>query len=72
MPDVMDQVQEQIDEFQADALAEHKRRTAFIKASLETCCICGDEIPQARREAMPGCCKCITCQSEWESMHGRG
>ena len=72
MPDEMDRIQAANDEFQADALAEHYRRTFAVKASLDTCCVCGGEIPEARQIAMPGCCKCIVCQTEWEHMHGRG
>jgi len=27
---------------------------------------CGDEIPEARREKVPGCTRCIICQTELE------
>jgi phage/conjugal plasmid C-4 type zinc finger TraR family protein len=27
------------------------------------CIECGDEIPEARRKALPGACTCISCQS---------
>lgn len=72
MPDEMDRVQEQSEQILADILGEHKRKTYVTSASLDTCCVCGDSIPEARQKAMPGVCKCIVCQSEWESMHGRG
>jgi len=32
----------------------------------ETCLECGGIIPQARREAVPGCDLCINCQREFE------
>ena len=55
---------------------ETRERTAAIKsarASLgngkgrETCQACGEDIPQARRDAMPACRLCIACQREWET-----
>jgi phage/conjugal plasmid C-4 type zinc finger TraR family protein len=30
------------------------------------CLDCGEEIPEARRAAVPGCLRCITCQTIWE------
>lgn len=30
--------------------------------SLEFCDTCGDEIPEARRVAVPGCTQCIHCK----------
>jgi len=71
MPDDMDRVQELSEQILEDALNEHRRRTYTTGASLENCCICEKEIPEARRQAMPGCCKCIACQTEYEQMHGR-
>ncbi len=35
----------------------------------ELCQICEEPIPQARREAMSGCCHCVGCQREIEA-HG--
>jgi phage/conjugal plasmid C-4 type zinc finger TraR family protein len=68
MPDEMDLVQERAEEFNATAL-ELQLQYRRTGASLKTCCVCGGDIPEARRLAMPGCIKCIECQSEWESMH---
>ena len=32
-----------------------------------TCCVdCGEEIPVARRHAVPGCRRCVACQMEHE------
>lgn len=58
-------VQEQIDASIADAV---KTARANIPAgkSLEHCEECGSQIPLARREAIPGVCLCILCQSELE------
>lgn len=41
-------------------ISDHMRRTS---EALENCAECGEPIPQARREAMPGCEHCIKCQS---------
>lgn len=71
MPDAMDLCQRINQELIDDALAGHKRRRP-IRASLEFCCICNDEIPEARRLALPGVVKCYKCQLEYEKMHGRG
>lgn len=30
--------------------------------SLESCETCGEDIPEARRVAVPGCTQCITCK----------
>ncbi len=32
----------------------------------ETCQDCGEEIPLARRQAMPGCNRCVICQTKHE------
>ena len=40
------------------------------KQSLAECADCGDDIPDARRLAAPGCTRCVACQTEHEN--GRG
>lgn len=35
--------------------------------SLDECEDCGDEIPEARRNAMKGCTRCIDCQELFDS-----
>lgn len=71
MPDDMDFCQQINEELRTDALAAHARRRP-MRDSLEFCCICNDEIPEARRLALPGVIKCYKCQLEYEKMHGRG
>jgi len=54
-----------------------RERTASIAAitsrprgkSLTHCLECGEQIPEARRLAVPGCELCITCQ-EWVERGG--
>ena len=56
-------VQQQIDDSIADAI---KRARAQLPAgpSLSHCEECGDAIPEARRQAVPGVRLCIECQAE--------
>ena len=56
-------VQEQIDASIKDAV-ELARSRLPKGESLPHCESCGNEIPQARREAMPGVRLCVQCQSE--------
>jgi phage/conjugal plasmid C-4 type zinc finger TraR family protein len=56
-------VQQQIDDSIADAI---QRVRAQLPAgdSLTHCEDCGDAIPEARRQAVPGVRLCVPCQSE--------
>ncbi len=56
-------VQEQIDSTVEDAL-QRIRSEMPQGESLKHCEECGADIPQARREALPGVRLCVTCQSE--------
>lgn len=71
MPDDMDLCQQINQELIDDAMAAHNRNRRPRRDSLEFCCVCSDEIPLARRSALPGVVKCLTCQIEYEKMHGR-
>lgn len=55
-------VQEQIDANVEDAVNSARSRLP-VGESLRYCEECGDEIPQARRDALPGVRRCVTCQS---------
>jgi phage/conjugal plasmid C-4 type zinc finger TraR family protein len=48
-----------------NAVANVRKKLAkqASEPSLEECQDCGEEIPQARREAVPGVKRCITCQN---------
>ncbi|MGH8273479.1 MAG: DksA/TraR family C4-type zinc finger protein [Gammaproteobacteria bacterium] len=63
-------VQEQIDASVEDALKSVRSRLPQGE-SLEYCEECGNEIPPARRKAMPGVRLCIACQEEADR-HSRG
>jgi phage/conjugal plasmid C-4 type zinc finger TraR family protein len=47
-----------------NAVADVQRRLAEQAAqpSLTECEDCGDDIPQARRQAIRGCTRCVWCQ----------
>lgn len=56
-------VQDQIDDTVADAV--QRARANMPAGDSETHCVeCGEEIPPARRRAMPGVRTCIACQAE--------
>ena len=56
-------VQDQIDASIEDAV-ERARSNLPAGDSLTHCGECGEEIPEARRKAVPGVRLCIKCQSE--------
>ncbi len=59
-------VQDQIDA-SLDEAVERARRRLVSGESARECAECGLEIPEARREAIPGVQFCIACQSELET-----
>jgi phage/conjugal plasmid C-4 type zinc finger TraR family protein len=56
-------VQDQIEDSIKDALAEARTRLPSGESFAE-CEVCGDEIPEKRRLALPGVRTCVACQSE--------
>jgi len=62
-------VQEQIDATVKDAI-ERARSHLPAGASLETCAQCGEQIPAARRAALPGVRLCVQCQSASDAEQG--
>lgn len=57
-------VGEQIEASINDELARLKARRAPMGESLKYCAECEEEIPAARRQAIPGVKLCIDCQQE--------
>jgi phage/conjugal plasmid C-4 type zinc finger TraR family protein len=55
-------VQDQIDDTVQDAVAAARARLAGGEGESH-CVECGEEIPEARRRAMPGAVTCVACQS---------
>ena len=55
-------VQDQIDDTVSDAVSAARARMPRGE-SAEFCDECGEEIPEKRREALPGVRTCVACQS---------
>ncbi|MET0309872.1 MAG: DksA/TraR family C4-type zinc finger protein [Sphingomonas sp.] len=70
-------VQDQIDDTVADAVQLARARMAGGEGETH-CEECGEEIPKARRRALPGARTCVPCQSardrkpEFSSFNRRG
>jgi phage/conjugal plasmid C-4 type zinc finger TraR family protein len=59
-------VQDQIDDTVMDGVM--RARSCMPTGESETHCLeCGEEIPQARRRALPGVRTCVTCQAARDS-----
>lgn len=57
-------VNEQIEASVNDELARMRARRAPVGESLTRCAECDEDIPEARRRAIPGVKLCIDCQQE--------
>lgn len=57
-------VNEQIEASITEELERMRARRAPVGESLSECAECGEDIPQARREALPGVKLCLDCASE--------
>jgi phage/conjugal plasmid C-4 type zinc finger TraR family protein len=68
MTDVSDLASDREEELRSDALQTMRRArdAACSQPSALTCIACGEPIPQARRDAVPGCQRCISCQQVLE------
>jgi phage/conjugal plasmid C-4 type zinc finger TraR family protein len=66
--DTIDDAQGCNEDFQAFCLKQQQigREPAVYTGS--DCVDCQEKIPEARRKASPGCCRCIGCQEEFEHM----
>lgn len=54
-----------VEELQRNAaLSAHRINRDAVSAT--HCSECGDELPEARRKAYPGCTMCVDCQGEME------
>jgi len=65
MADEIDRAQERDEFFRSLALGNHKTE-GITGISAAECIDCGEPIPRARRMAVPGCCRCVDCQAEFE------
>jgi len=69
MPDEADIAQAINEQHLQDALDNHRRRSdsRSITSGPRLCTDCEEEIPLKRREAVPGCTRCIDCQTLHEN-----
>lgn len=75
MTDPIDRAQE-LEERQRDTALRRQATRAGLAGktmadSASACQDCGDPIPEARRFAVPGCQRCVCCQSVTEQQKGR-
>ena len=69
MTDFFDRAQALELQLREDALRAQARRAGLAgktMADSATGCDCGALIPEARRKAVPGCQRCVKCQSIFE------
>lgn len=69
MADFADQAAAAADEYLRAALAGIGSPVGGDGEVFE-CVECGEEIPEARRKAVPGCIYCVTCQKMVENQGG--
>lgn len=67
MPDEIDRAQGINEDFQAYALDHNQRNREPANYTGANCVDCGEEIPEPRRKASPGCCRCLGCQTLHEN-----
>jgi phage/conjugal plasmid C-4 type zinc finger TraR family protein len=65
--DDIDRSQAVNEDFQAFALDLNRRSREPANYTGTNCVDCEEEIPQARREAQPGCKRCVACQTLHEN-----
>ncbi|HAK2952922.1 TPA: TraR/DksA family transcriptional regulator [Salmonella enterica] len=65
MMDEIDRDQE-FNERQLEATIAHSRTAITDKPSLYFCRLCGEAIPERRRQLVPGVSLCIDCQTDSE------
>jgi phage/conjugal plasmid C-4 type zinc finger TraR family protein len=64
-------VQDQIDDTVADAVKRARSHLPSGEAA-KYCAECGEEIPKARRQALPGTKTCVACQSVRDAASSAG
>lgn len=70
MTDDIDRAQDREQQLRADALRDQARRAGLagktMTDSATECMDCDALIPEARRWAVPGCQRCVKCQTIFE------
>lgn len=74
MSDDIDRAQAREQQLREDALRDHARRAGLqVKRMTDPateCTDCNAPIPEARRKAVPGCTRCVKCESAQELKKG--
>jgi phage/conjugal plasmid C-4 type zinc finger TraR family protein len=70
MGDVIDRAGEYTEKGLSARIQEIRRAAAGDDGLIE-CEDCGEEIPAARRRAVPGCRCCVECQQDREAFRGK-
>jgi phage/conjugal plasmid C-4 type zinc finger TraR family protein len=65
--DELDLAALQSEAFQTDALNQFKRHRQPDNNPGTACIDCEEEIPLRRRQAIPGCLRCVDCQQQHET-----
>ena len=63
MTDIIDKASENEAAFLAEALYKASKSSEYQGESNYECDDCGEPIPEERRQAAPGCTRCILCQT---------
>lgn len=71
MSNIFDRAQELEQRQRDEALARHAEAARQHGPSLSHCYTCGEEIPALRREKVPGCTRCVDCQTAAEKAQRR-
>lgn len=66
MTDIVDIATVEVSQNMENRLCRRRRRFRALKRSRRFCAECGEPIPEARQQAVPGCQLCIDCQEEKE------
>lgn len=66
MPDIIDRANDLAQTILTHALQRQRARTAASGPSAADCESCGEPIPDIRRQAVPGCTRCVDCQQHAE------
>jgi phage/conjugal plasmid C-4 type zinc finger TraR family protein len=67
VPDIIDNANDAAERFNQQSLAEHRGTGQPTRPSRRECLDCEEPIPEARRNAVPGCERCIDCQDALEN-----
>ncbi|RMX07433.1 TraR/DksA family transcriptional regulator [Allofranklinella schreckenbergeri] len=73
MTDTIERAQERGQEWLHDQLARQAlvAQRSQRQIALRECEDCGEPIPQARRQALPGVRRCVGCQEQYEQQQRR-